>query len=566
MSTTAAPPTRADTLPSLLILTGPNTGRKLVMNRSSLLFGSHAACDVKITGDGIAEMHCLIVQTPKGLLIRDCKSQTGTLLNGMAVAETALRDNDTLQIGTFQFKAQLPEPSATDTVKRAAPPVATSPPAASPVLSDGAAQKLQRLARSRQRLAKFAWKRRTQSLVQSRRVAELERRLQVLEESDDDDNKLELHAMEMRLESLRRELERRETALRDGEHELSVKMTEIQRQQERYSSGNRQAPQVELANARRELERVKQHLKKLADEEASLLENMSTFRKIEAEERTKLEHVQAQLTRQQARLTPDDLAIEQHADYYRQQVLYLQHELQVVQQELARRQAQIDEKARALQDIEDDLNRSRAERERENEAWEAERTVQLEAFNRQRAEAKEFAEERKQFMSERAKQIEELAHKQLELDKKQATFAEMEAGISRQRKAVQEETETWIEQRQAYLSEMAERQQEIETIRVHLQELKAEEQKLMLSNAEWLEHADKERERLKEELESIRANAVKEAQAEMEANLALLRQKREDLEDGLRQFRSQAEQLWEGFLNALRVEATGLLNDLDLPK
>lgn len=556
----AAASVRSDQLPSLLIMTGPNAGRRLVMNRVSLLFGSHPACDVKISGDGIADMHCLLIRTSQGLLLRDCKSPTGTMLNGMAIGESPLRDQDTFQIGSFQFKASLP---ATPTVEAAMSGTSVSPAAAP---TNGAVPNLERLQRSRQRLVRLAWRRRTQALVTARRLAELERRLAVLESQDEGERITELQAMEKRLDSLRRDLERREMQLKDAEHDLAVKMTEVQRERERYSAASRNAAPVELANARRELERIKQHIKKLSEEEAKLLENMSTFRKIEAEERAKLEQVQAQLARQQARLTPEDLAIEAHADYYRQQVMYLQHEIGIRQQELAQWQARIDERQQALRELEEELNRTRAERERENEAWEAERAVQLEAFNRQRAEAKELAEEKKKFLAERAKQLEELAQKQAELDKKLESFKEVEEGIARQRKAIQEETETWIEQRQAYLAEMAERQQEIETIRVHLQELKAEEHKLVLSNAEWLEHAERERKRLQEELEQIRAEARKQGQAEIEATLTLLRQKRQDLEEGLRQFRSQAELLWENFLSALRMETTQLVNDLDLPK
>lgn len=550
---------RSDQLPSLLIMTGPNAGRRLVMNRVSLLFGSHPACDVKISGEGVADMHCLLIRTSQGLLLRDCKSPTGTMLNGMAIGESPLRDQDTFQIGSFQFKASLP---ATPTVEAAMSGTSTSPPAAP---TNGAVPNLERLQRSRQRLVRLAWRRRTQALVTARRLAELERRLAVLENQNEGERITELQAMEKRLDSLRRELERREIQLKDAEHDLAVKMTEVQRERERYSAASRNAAPVELANARRELERIKQHIKKLSEEEAKLLENMSTFRKIEAEERAKLDQVQALLARQHARLTPEDLAIEAHADYYRQQVMYLQHEIGVRQQELAQWQARIDERQQALRDLEDELNRTRAERERENEAWEAERAVQLEAFNRQRAEAKELAEEKKQFLAERAKQLEELAHKQAELDKRLADLKEVEEGIARQRRAIQEETETWIEQRQAYLAEMAERQQEIETIRVHLQELKAEEHKLVLSNAEWLEHAERERKRLQEELEQIRAEARKQGQAEIETTLTLLRQKRLDLEEGLRQFRSQAELLWENFLTSLRVEATQLVKELDLP-
>jgi len=556
-----APPVRPEALPSLLIMTGPNAGRKLVMNRVSLLFGSHPACDVKISGEGVADMHCLLVRTDAGLLLRDCKSPAGTLLNGMAIGESPLRDQDTFQIGTFQFRASLPKPTSVE-----APMNSAQPTSAASAPANGAVPSMERLKRSRERLAKLAWRRRTQALVSSRRLAELERRLQILEAKDGPDQALELQAMEKRLDSLRRDLERREMQLKDAEHDLAVKMTEVQRERERYSAASRNAAPVELANARKELDRIKQHIKKLSDEEAKLLENMSTFRKIEAEERAKLEQVQALLARQQARLTPEDLALEAHADYYRQQVVYLQHEIAVRQQELAQCQARIDERNQTLRDLEEELNKTRAERERENEAWEAERAVQLEAFNRQRAEAKDLAEEKKQFLAERAKQLEELALKQAELDKKIASVKEMEEGIARQRKAIQEETETWIEQRQAYLAEMAERQEEIETIRVHLRELKAEEHKLVLSNAEWVEHAERERQRLQQELAQIRADAVKQGQAEIEATLKLLREKRTELEEAMRQFRHQAEQHWENFLSALRLEANQLLEEMEPPK
>jgi pSer/pThr/pTyr-binding forkhead associated (FHA) protein len=69
------------------------------------LVGSKPDCDFCIEGDGVAEMHCVLVAADDIALLRDL--DTGrTRVNGQRVRRAALLPNDVLMIGSRQFRVE----------------------------------------------------------------------------------------------------------------------------------------------------------------------------------------------------------------------------------------------------------------------------------------------------------------------------------------------------------------------------------------------------------------------------------------------------------------------------
>jgi hypothetical protein len=111
----AAPPAP----PELVVQNGRQSGTRRPLSQPLTLIGQAGSCNFRLNARGVGALHCALIQAPQGLLLRDLQSQTGTLVNGVAVATCLLRDNDELAIGPFRFRVRLPEcppgPGATPT-------------------------------------------------------------------------------------------------------------------------------------------------------------------------------------------------------------------------------------------------------------------------------------------------------------------------------------------------------------------------------------------------------------------------------------------------------------------
>jgi len=77
--------------------------------KESMVLGSSPDCDVRIDEPGVASRHAEIrLLDGKSLQLRDLGSETGTLLNGVAVGETLLGSGDEIRIGTCRWMLQAP--------------------------------------------------------------------------------------------------------------------------------------------------------------------------------------------------------------------------------------------------------------------------------------------------------------------------------------------------------------------------------------------------------------------------------------------------------------------------
>src|SRR5262249_11784704 len=97
----AAPPSPAPAAGELIVQTGRQSGARRPLTVPLTFIGRAAGCDVRLNAEGVAPLHCLLVQGPTGVLLRDLDSAFGTAVNGQRVTAQALHDGDTIHVGPF---------------------------------------------------------------------------------------------------------------------------------------------------------------------------------------------------------------------------------------------------------------------------------------------------------------------------------------------------------------------------------------------------------------------------------------------------------------------------------
>jgi diguanylate cyclase (GGDEF)-like protein len=92
--------------PSLVVICGPDLGRRIPLEAPALTIGRDAECEVVVPIDGISRRHCELVHR-EGVRLRDLGSTNGTWLNGRELApgeEPLLRTGDRVELVGVAFK------------------------------------------------------------------------------------------------------------------------------------------------------------------------------------------------------------------------------------------------------------------------------------------------------------------------------------------------------------------------------------------------------------------------------------------------------------------------------
>jgi two-component system cell cycle response regulator len=95
-----------DAPPSLVVICGPDLGRRIPLAPSALTIGRDDGCDVVVPIDGISRRHCELVQGDD-VRLRDLGSTNGTWLNGRMLEPgeaPALRTGDRIELVGVAFK------------------------------------------------------------------------------------------------------------------------------------------------------------------------------------------------------------------------------------------------------------------------------------------------------------------------------------------------------------------------------------------------------------------------------------------------------------------------------
>ncbi len=83
----------------LLVLEGPNPGKRLYMDQPVLLVGRDDDCDLVIVDRQVSRRHASITRENEQYILRDLDSKNGTFVNGQEVQSAhTLKDGDEIQI------------------------------------------------------------------------------------------------------------------------------------------------------------------------------------------------------------------------------------------------------------------------------------------------------------------------------------------------------------------------------------------------------------------------------------------------------------------------------------
>lgn len=105
---TAGPDQTGADVGELILLNGRQSGMRRPLNGPLTLLGRSPGCEVRLNVEGIQPVHCGLVHSPDGLVLRDLCGMGGTLVNGEPASNCELHDGDTLALGPFHFRLSLP--------------------------------------------------------------------------------------------------------------------------------------------------------------------------------------------------------------------------------------------------------------------------------------------------------------------------------------------------------------------------------------------------------------------------------------------------------------------------
>ena len=104
-------------MPELVIQSGKLQGKRLVMPAKQMVVGRDEDCDLRIGSALVSRKHCVLQNTPEGILVTDLGSQNGTHVNDIPITgPTILREGDILRIGSTLLEVPI-KPKSREIVK-----------------------------------------------------------------------------------------------------------------------------------------------------------------------------------------------------------------------------------------------------------------------------------------------------------------------------------------------------------------------------------------------------------------------------------------------------------------
>lgn len=92
----------------LRVTSGSNAGKEIIINKEKFLIGRADDCNLRPHSDAISRRHCVIINSSKGIGVRDLKSRNGTVVNGKKITgDKRLRNGDALEVGPLKFEVIL---------------------------------------------------------------------------------------------------------------------------------------------------------------------------------------------------------------------------------------------------------------------------------------------------------------------------------------------------------------------------------------------------------------------------------------------------------------------------
>ena len=87
----------------LVVLRGPNTGARFLLDDDEVLSGRHPDSDIFLDDVTVSRKHAVFRRTEGVFVVRDVGSLNGTYLNRERIEEAPLANGDELQIGKFKL-------------------------------------------------------------------------------------------------------------------------------------------------------------------------------------------------------------------------------------------------------------------------------------------------------------------------------------------------------------------------------------------------------------------------------------------------------------------------------
>lgn len=247
----------------LTVQGGKYHGKSHKVKTGLAIIGRDASCTIRLDSPEIRPIHCVVVQTPEGLLLRSAHSTATFRVNDQSVTNCLLHEKDTLTIGPITFQiSKLVTTKSEDALK--------------PVPQ---AEELQAL--------------RVQSTVsaQQQDLAEQERRIDEKQQSwSRQEEQLAVHLEERRLkilsqkEELRRDRAKFKEEKQASEHQFEqawadIKASEIEVENARKQTGKERQRLIQLRRRfKQRFRRHQAHLEReLAQKEQSLLKKQQAL-------------------------------------------------------------------------------------------------------------------------------------------------------------------------------------------------------------------------------------------------------------------------------------------------
>jgi len=96
----------------LLVLRGPNTGARFLLDSAMTTTGRHPDSDIFLDDVTVSRKHAVFEQDGDTFVVRDVGSLNGTYVNRERIDSAVLRAGDEVQIGKFRLVFHTPRPSA----------------------------------------------------------------------------------------------------------------------------------------------------------------------------------------------------------------------------------------------------------------------------------------------------------------------------------------------------------------------------------------------------------------------------------------------------------------------
>jgi pSer/pThr/pTyr-binding forkhead associated (FHA) protein len=87
----------------LVVLRGPNTGARFLLDDDEVSSGRHPDSDIFLDDVTVSRKHALFSRTDEGFVVRDVGSLNGTYVNRNRIDQAVLQTGDEVQIGKFRL-------------------------------------------------------------------------------------------------------------------------------------------------------------------------------------------------------------------------------------------------------------------------------------------------------------------------------------------------------------------------------------------------------------------------------------------------------------------------------